>query len=283
MIWPRCWAPSLAPFQYRRQRLGVLDAGPPLGQASIAYLQTLKAKTTVPPFTLAHGSWRSRKVWEYILDHHSADRNFDVLETDYCLVGHSHLPIAFVRFPGESYCLPVQLPVGVPMSLTPRMILNPGSVGQPRDLDPRAAYALLALELCRGNPRRVVTKRPASRADSRGRPPRTSGDPPGGRRVTGTVRLRERLLDRRTSPCGGDPMKRRIAFVSLAVARRPARGVRRRVAVASVVGHSSRRPWGRGPEIAVEPMAADFNVPAPMEAGRTVYSRRTCQPARIGW
>jgi predicted phosphodiesterase len=125
-----------------------------LSDASIAFLKSLRAKELLPPFTLAHGSPR-QEVWEYILDHHSADRNFDVLETDYCLVGHSHLPIAFVRFPRESYCLPVQLPVGVPLSLTPRMFLNPGSVGQPRDLDPRAAYALLDLEEMTWEPRRV--------------------------------------------------------------------------------------------------------------------------------
>jgi diadenosine tetraphosphatase ApaH/serine/threonine PP2A family protein phosphatase len=41
------------------------------------------------------------------------------------------------------------------MHLRPRMILNPGSVGQPRDLDPRAAYALLDLERLTWQPRRV--------------------------------------------------------------------------------------------------------------------------------
>jgi diadenosine tetraphosphatase ApaH/serine/threonine PP2A family protein phosphatase len=126
-----------------------------LTAASSAYLASLKAKARVPPFTLAHGSPR-QEVWEYILDHHGADRNFDILETDYCLVGHSHLPLGFVRFPGESYCLPVQLPVDVHLSLTPRMILNPGSVGQPRDLDPRAAYALLDSEALTWEPRRVA-------------------------------------------------------------------------------------------------------------------------------
>jgi len=126
-----------------------------LTDASSAYLASLKAKTLMPPFTLAHGSPR-QEVWEYILDHHGADRNFDILETDYCLIGHSHLPLGFVRFPGESYCLPVQLPVGVPLGLTPRMILNPGSVGQPRDLDPRSAYSLLDTEALTWEPRRVA-------------------------------------------------------------------------------------------------------------------------------
>ena len=126
-----------------------------LTEASRAYLASLKAKTLMPPFTLAHGSPR-QEVWEYILDHHGADRNFDILETDYCLIGHSHLPLGFVRFPGESYCLPVQLPVGVPLGLTPRMILNPGSVGQPRDLDPRSAYSLLDTEALTWEPRRVA-------------------------------------------------------------------------------------------------------------------------------
>ena len=126
-----------------------------LTEASRAYLAGLKAKLTLPPFTLAHGSPR-QEVWEYVLDHHGADRNFDILETDYCLIGHSHLPIGFVRFPGESYCLPVQLPENVPLSLTPRMILNPGSVGQPRDLDPRASYALLDTQALTWEPRRVA-------------------------------------------------------------------------------------------------------------------------------
>jgi diadenosine tetraphosphatase ApaH/serine/threonine PP2A family protein phosphatase len=85
-------------------------------------------------------------VWEYILDPRTADANFDAFFTDYCLVGHTHLPVIFQRSAGDAYSLSRPSLPGQPIRLEPRMILNPGSVGQPRDMDPRAAYALLDLD-----------------------------------------------------------------------------------------------------------------------------------------
>ena len=61
-------------------------------------------------------------------------------------MGHSHLPLIFHRQSEDEYALPVQLEAGETLQLTPRIILNPGSVGQPRDLDPRASYAVLDTE-----------------------------------------------------------------------------------------------------------------------------------------
>ena len=110
-----------------------------------SFLKNLPSETSVDNFTLAHGSPR-QPVWEYILDPRTADANFGEFETDYCLVGHSHLPLIFQRSSDDALAISKSVAWNQPSPLSPRMILNPGSVGQPRDLDPRAAYAILNLK-----------------------------------------------------------------------------------------------------------------------------------------
>jgi diadenosine tetraphosphatase ApaH/serine/threonine PP2A family protein phosphatase len=122
---------------------------------SVAYLDALPALTERAPFTLAHGSPRS-PIWEYITDLETALANFNHFTTPYCLVGHTHVPLlvwldeaneqvgGYVPAHGERIPLESQ-----------RLILNPGSVGQPRDGDPRAAYALLDTEQMLWEYRRV--------------------------------------------------------------------------------------------------------------------------------
>ena len=109
------------------------------------YLRSLASKISLDQFTLAHGS-PNQPVWEYILDTHSADRSFASFNTDYCLVGHSHLPLIFYRPPENNFTAKKYIDWNQAMVLLPRMILNPGSAGQPRDRDPRASFAILDLE-----------------------------------------------------------------------------------------------------------------------------------------
>ena len=118
------------------------------------YLRSLPARISTQDFTLAHGSPR-QPVWEYILDQYTADRMFDFFDTPFCLVGHSHLPLVFKRGSDGAFAPPVATRLGKSIPMAPRMILNPGSVGQPRDMDPRAAYALLDLEARTWEARRV--------------------------------------------------------------------------------------------------------------------------------
>ena len=100
--------------------------------------QTAKVRGDV---TMAHGSPRD-PVWEYVLNTLSARLNFDHFDTPYCFVGHSHAQAMFqLNEKNDRVTLEVTTPGDV-MPLTPRCILNPGSVGQPRDRDPRAAYAI---------------------------------------------------------------------------------------------------------------------------------------------
>ena len=91
--------------------------------------------------TMAHGSPRD-PVWEYVLNTLSARLNFDHFDTPYCFVGHSHAQAMFqLNEKNDRVTLEITTPGDI-IPLTPRCILNPGSVGQPRDRDPRAAYAI---------------------------------------------------------------------------------------------------------------------------------------------
>ena len=91
-------------------------------------------------FTLVHGSLRWPE-WEYLLSSEQAQAQFELQQTPYSIVGHSHLP--FVCEQTEP--VPALRPAvdGEHVELGERnVIFNPGSVGQPRDGDPRASYAL---------------------------------------------------------------------------------------------------------------------------------------------
>jgi diadenosine tetraphosphatase ApaH/serine/threonine PP2A family protein phosphatase len=126
-----------------------------LTDESRKFLASLPTTKVIAPFTLAHGSPRE-PIWEYITDPYIAKRNFEAFSSDYCLVGHSHVQLIFHLDGQNGYPLPLPPPLDQPFRLTPRMILNPGSVGQPRDLDPRAAYALLDTDELTWEARRVA-------------------------------------------------------------------------------------------------------------------------------
>ena len=121
-----------------------------INSETLAYLQSLPSKQVEGSFTLAHASPRY-PVWEYILDPLTASENFNWFETEFCLVGHTHVPVIFEeRLNGFRKVNVRQASYGRErdaLFLGPeRLIINPGSVGQPRDSDPRAAYALLDTE-----------------------------------------------------------------------------------------------------------------------------------------
>jgi predicted phosphodiesterase len=91
--------------------------------------------------SIVHGSPRD-SVWEYILNTLSARLNFDHFTTPWCFVGHSHLQCMFQLDTRNDRVNLFPIRAGDRVPLQPRAILNPGSVGQPRDRDPRAAYAI---------------------------------------------------------------------------------------------------------------------------------------------
>lgn len=114
-----------------------------IAQEACEFLQSLPERIVLEDLgmTLVHGSPR-HPVWEYLMDVHTATANFNFFSTTWCLVGHTHLPAIFsIREDQHSSHMKVPVPNQV-LPLPNRSILNPGSVGQPRDRDPRASFAI---------------------------------------------------------------------------------------------------------------------------------------------
>ena len=115
----------------------------------VEWLGELPGRQEVEDVTLAHASPRD-PVWEYIVDEQVAGANSDHFQTQICLVGHSHQAMGWrlneSGWWGWGRVQRTQIPAGEALSLgeEDRWILNPGSVGQPRDGDPRASFALFA-------------------------------------------------------------------------------------------------------------------------------------------
>jgi diadenosine tetraphosphatase ApaH/serine/threonine PP2A family protein phosphatase len=106
-----------------------------------AWLAGLPERRVEDDVTLVHGSPRD-PLWEYLVSIPAARAALGAFETPYCLVGHTHLPGVFRDEAGR--IVPLPAPAGAQLRLDERRcILNPGSVGQPRDGDPRACAMLL--------------------------------------------------------------------------------------------------------------------------------------------
>jgi diadenosine tetraphosphatase ApaH/serine/threonine PP2A family protein phosphatase len=110
------------------------------------FLASLSPSATRPGAELYHASPRD-PLWEYVLSPVVALAALEATEAPIVLVGHSHVPLALSldgdRAEGD------HAPAGTEVDLGDRRwLLNPGSVGQPRDADPRAAW--LALDLGAG-------------------------------------------------------------------------------------------------------------------------------------
>jgi diadenosine tetraphosphatase ApaH/serine/threonine PP2A family protein phosphatase len=92
-------------------------------------------------FTLCHGTLRD-PIWEYMDDGDAALAHLALQRTKFGIVGHTHVP-ALVREMSDTYQID-DLSDGEVVELTgeARLVLNPGSVGQPRDGDKRASYGV---------------------------------------------------------------------------------------------------------------------------------------------
>ncbi len=124
--------------------------------ATLDFLRALTPQQVWRDFTLVHASPRE-PVWEYILERDTARSNFPYFDTPYCLVGHTHQPVIYRQLgPGGEVVEEYPNYAGPRPLAGQRLIINPGSVGQPRDSNPEAAYALLDVEHATLEHRRVA-------------------------------------------------------------------------------------------------------------------------------
>ncbi|MFL5970718.1 MAG: metallophosphoesterase family protein [Gaiellaceae bacterium] len=124
-----------------------------LTQPSRTFLESLKPAGEANGADLFHASARD-PVWEYILTEEAARATLELSNADLVLVGHSHVALALtLDDDGVSGGLASG---GAEYELDGRWLLNPGSVGQPRDGDARAAWLLLDLQRRFASFRRVA-------------------------------------------------------------------------------------------------------------------------------
>jgi predicted phosphodiesterase len=120
-----------------------------LDEAARSFLAPLKPSAEAAQVELFHGS-PIDPVWDYVLSFDAAFDALDATSAPVVLVGHSHVALAISTQGGGV------AKAGTEIDLTSaRWLLNPGSVGQPRDGDPRAAYLMLDFDAGRASFRRV--------------------------------------------------------------------------------------------------------------------------------
>ena len=108
------------------------------------YLEKLEPVHLDEEVGLFHASPRD-PVWEYVLSPLQAELCFDAQSHRICLIGHSHVALSFSRADGESATGQTRVPDEQLDISQGEWLINPGSVGQPRDGDPRAAWLELDL------------------------------------------------------------------------------------------------------------------------------------------
>ncbi len=115
--------------------------GTQLTQEDVRFLGGLLLKIEKEDFTLVHGSPRD-PVWEYIFSTNEAAEIIPYFKTRCCLIGHTHIPLIF-ECNDSSSCSMTLVANNTPIALAgQRLIINPGGVGQPRDRNPQASYAI---------------------------------------------------------------------------------------------------------------------------------------------
>ena len=108
------------------------------------FLASLPLVHTTPEFILVHGSLDEPQQFKYMTNVYDTLVSFQRSDARVCFVGHTHVPVAFIRDPFGSVtyrdieCLKLED--------SKRYIINTGSVGQPRDSVPKAAYCVFDTE-----------------------------------------------------------------------------------------------------------------------------------------
>jgi predicted phosphodiesterase len=141
--------------------------------ATRAWLSALPERHAIDRMTLVHGSPRD-PIREYVSSADIALENLAVLETDFGLHGHTHVPVAFCLGPDDRMqIVEPDRDDGIELD-GQRALINPGSVGQPRDGDPDASYLVLDPDAATVTWHRVPYDIPAVQAAIRaaGLPPR---------------------------------------------------------------------------------------------------------------
>lgn len=115
-----------------------------LNEEEQSYLQTLRIKFANEELAIVHGTLNHPQEFNYLSDAYAASETFQVLEKGVCFVGHTHIPGIFIQDAQEAIGF-VQDEAITVLEIN-KYIINVGSVGQPRDGVPDAAYCIFDTE-----------------------------------------------------------------------------------------------------------------------------------------
>ncbi|MBR1870334.1 MAG: metallophosphoesterase family protein [Kiritimatiellae bacterium] len=110
-----------------------------LNDDEMAYLANLPLKKPVMGFTLVHSTLDMPERWGYVFENDQATSSFAFQKTPICFHGHTHVPIVYELTDTGAKHRPAE---DMTVRVGQRLFINVGSVGQPRDGDPRASYAI---------------------------------------------------------------------------------------------------------------------------------------------
>jgi diadenosine tetraphosphatase ApaH/serine/threonine PP2A family protein phosphatase len=108
------------------------------------YLAELELEALTDQALLVHASPSLPRAWRYVLSAADAGPEFESFDETVCFIGHSHVPLVIAESEHDLREIPRD---GVEFEPDTRYIINVGSVGQPRDGDPRAAFGIYDSEL----------------------------------------------------------------------------------------------------------------------------------------
>ena len=136
---------GLPSFNFNRYAQAALEYTKKImDRKGLDYLSGLKPFGTINGITLTHGS-PADPASGYILNPESANRAKAALTGTYCFFGHTHQPGIFAYKKGKFHWITLKEEESAPLN-EENIFFNPGSVGQPRDNDPRASYAIVDME-----------------------------------------------------------------------------------------------------------------------------------------
>ena len=124
----------------------------------LEWLQHLKMQAVVTGFMMVHSTLDMPERWGYVFDTLEAEAHLSYQNMTLCFHGHTHVPIVFER---QGVVVRTE-PVNTKITLGRKYLINTGSVGQPRDGDPRASYCIYHAKLREVEFRRVAYDIPSA-------------------------------------------------------------------------------------------------------------------------
>jgi diadenosine tetraphosphatase ApaH/serine/threonine PP2A family protein phosphatase len=127
-----------------------------VSEADCEWLASLPMIANLDHCSVGHGTYFRPELFDYIQSTTDADPSLDAMVLPVCFVGHTHVPVTLMRLKDDPLRTAYTIDPEIDLSESARALINVGSVGQPRDEDPRAAYAVYDSELDRAWIKRVA-------------------------------------------------------------------------------------------------------------------------------